>query len=63
MAVPFAIGAVLLFSVPTGIKVPFKNKYWILITGTLILIFIAMTINGGAAVYYAQTILNNKDLV
>jgi|GEM_PF-2805140 len=49
--------------VKTGIKVLLKNEYWILITITLILIFIAMTINGGAAVYYAQTILNNKDLV
>jgi len=41
----------------------FKNKYWAMITITLVLIFIGLTINGGATVYYAQSVLGNKELV
>ena len=46
-----------------GVKALFNNKYWAIITSALVLIFIIMTINGGATVYYAQTILGDKNLV
>lgn len=46
-----------------GVRVLFQNKYWALITASLVLIFIIMTVNGGATVYYAQVILNDKELV
>ena len=46
-----------------GLKVLFQNKYWIYITLILILLFIGFTINGGAAVYYAEAVLGNKELV
>ncbi|MDR3596844.1 MFS transporter [Clostridium sp.] len=49
--------------IKVGISVLFKNKYWAMITITLVLIFIGLTINGGATVYYAQSILGNKELV
>jgi len=49
--------------VKVGISVLFKNKYWAMITGILVLIFVGMTLNGGATVYYAQTVLGNKELV
>jgi GPH family glycoside/pentoside/hexuronide:cation symporter len=46
-----------------GIQVLFKNKYWILVTAALVLIFMVMTVNGGATVYYAQVVLKDKNLV
>ncbi len=46
-----------------GIGVLFSNKYWIMITLTLILIFINYALNGGAAVYYSKVILNDATLV
>lgn len=46
-----------------GIKLLFQNKYWIMITLTLVLIFINYSLNGGAAVYYAKVILHNENLV
>jgi len=46
-----------------GVKVLFQNKYWALITTSLVIIFIIMTVNGGATVYYAQVILKDKELV
>lgn len=46
-----------------GIKLLFKNKYWIMITMTLVLIFINYSLNGGAAVYYAKVILNDANMV
>lgn len=46
-----------------GIKLLFKNKYWIMITLTLVLIFINYSLNGGAAVYYAKVVLHNEKLV
>ena len=51
--VPFLKGIVLLF----------KNKYWIMITVTLVFIFINYSLNGGAAVYYAKNILHNENMV
>ena len=46
-----------------GIVVLFSNKYWIMITLTLVLIFINYALNGGAAVYYSKVILNDATLV
>lgn len=41
----------------------FKNKYWIIVTIMLALIFVSMALLGGATVYFAETILGNKNLV
>ncbi len=46
-----------------GLKLLVQNKYWIMITITLVFIFINYSLNGGAAVYYAKTILGNEKLV
>ena len=46
-----------------GIGLLFKNKYWIMITVTLVFIFINYSLNGGAAVYYAKNILHNENMV
>ena len=46
-----------------GIGLLFKNKYWIMITATLVFIFINYSLNGGAAVYYAKNILHNENMV
>lgn len=46
-----------------GISLLFQNKYWMMITITLVLIFINYSLNGGAAVYYAKNILHNSDMV
>lgn len=46
-----------------GIGLLFKNKYWIMITLTLVLIFINYSLNSGAAVYYAKVILGDANLV
>lgn len=46
-----------------GIRLLFQNKYWIMITITLVFIFINYSLNGGAAVYYAKNILHNSDMV
>lgn len=52
-----------IIAIKDGVQVLFQNKYWVIITITLVLIFMAMTINGGATVYYAQAVLNDKNLV
>ena len=41
----------------------FKNKYWIIVTVMLALIFISMALYGGATVYFAKTVLNDRNLV
>lgn len=46
-----------------GIRLLFCNKYWLMITLTLVCIFIQYSLNGGAAVYYAKVILHNAKLV
>lgn len=46
-----------------GIGILFKNKYWLMITLTLVFIFIQYSLNGGAAVYYAKVILNDTKMV
>lgn len=46
-----------------GISLLFQNKYWMMITITLVFIFINYSLNGGAAVYYAKNILHNSDMV
>lgn len=40
-----------------------KNKYWIIVTIMLALIFIAMALYGGATVYFAKAVLGDKNLV
>lgn len=47
----------------TGIKYLFQNKYWVMITITLVLIFINYSLNGGAAVYYAKAVLKDPNMV
>ncbi|MCD7917060.1 MAG: MFS transporter [Clostridiales bacterium] len=47
----------------TSLKVLAKNKYWLMITVTLVLIFINYSLNSGAAVYYAKVILNDSNMV
>lgn len=49
--------------VKEGFKALFKNKYWIMVTVMLALIFISMALYGGATVYFAKTVLGNKNLV
>lgn len=46
-----------------GIGLIFRNKYWIMITVTLVLIFINYSLNGGAAVYYAKNVLHDENMV
>lgn len=41
----------------------FRNKYWIIVTIMLCLIFIGMALYGGATVYFAKTVLGDKNLV
>lgn len=41
----------------------FKNKYWIMVTVMLALIFISMALYGGATVYFAKAVLGDKNLV
>lgn len=41
----------------------FRNKYWIMITVTLVLIFINYSLNGGVAVYYAKNVLHDENMV
>lgn len=41
----------------------FKNKYWIIVTVMLALIFISMALYGGATVYFAKTVLGDRNLV
>lgn len=40
-----------------------QNKYWIMVTVMLALIFISMALYGGATVYFAKTVLGDKNLV
>lgn len=49
--------------VKDGLKALIQNKYWLIMTATLLLIYISAAVNGGATVYYAQNILHNKELV
>lgn len=46
-----------------GIGLLFRNKYWIMITVTLVFIFINYSLNGGAAVYYAKNMLHDENMV
>ncbi|NOW06665.1 MFS transporter [Clostridium beijerinckii] len=46
-----------------GVKYLFQNKYWIMITITLVLIFINYSLNSGAAVYYAKAVLKDPNMV
>lgn len=46
-----------------GIKALFHNKYWIMMTVFLAILFMMMSVSGGATVYYAKEILGNSNLV
>lgn len=46
-----------------GFRSLLQNKYWIMVTVMLALIFIAMALYGGATVYFAKTILGDVNLV
>lgn len=46
-----------------GFESLLKNKYWIMVTVMLALIFISMALYGGATVYFAKTVLGDKNLV
>ena len=46
-----------------GFKSLAKNKYWIIVTIMLALIFISMALYGGATVYFAKTVLGDRNLV
>ncbi|GAA0076081.1 MFS transporter [Clostridium sp. CTA-5] len=46
-----------------GMKTLIKNKYWIIIVLLLVVVFMSMGIMGGSMIYYAQYILNDKNLV
>lgn len=46
-----------------GVKYLFQNKYWVMITITLVLIFINYSLNSGAAVYYAKVVLKDPNMV
>jgi len=46
-----------------GVNYLFRNKYWIMITITLVLIFINYSLNSGAAVYYAKAVLKDPNMI
>lgn len=45
-----------------GIQALFKNKYWMMVTGILMLLFINMALTTGSTVYYAKSILGNNQI-
>ena len=46
-----------------GMKALFQNKYWVIMFTLLIILYMSAGISGGSMIYYAQYILQNKDLV
>ncbi len=49
-------------SLKTGLKALFRNKYWVMVTVSLLLIFINMSLTYGSTVYFAKNILGNDQL-
>ncbi|MGB7473262.1 MFS transporter [Trichococcus sp.] len=49
-------------SFKVGIRALFKNKYWLMVTGILMLLFINMALSYGSTVYYAKSILGDNQL-
>ena len=49
-------------SILEGLKALFKNKYWIMITTLLVLLFVQFAVNGGSTVYYAKVILGDEKI-
>lgn len=45
-----------------GMKALFKNKYWVMMTIALLVMFINMSLTYGSTVYFAKTILGNDQL-
>lgn len=50
-------------SVKDEFKALFKNKYWVIVTLMLAVMFVAMSLYGGASVYFADVILGDRGLV
>ncbi|NFE93758.1 MFS transporter [Clostridium botulinum] len=50
-------------SLKNGLKALIRNKYWIIVVLLLVVVFMNMGIMGGSMIYYAQYILNDKNLV
>lgn len=48
--------------VKEAIKSLFKNKYWMMVTVVLLIMFINMALTTGSTVYYAKTVLGNERL-
>lgn len=46
-----------------GVRTLFQNKYWLMITGLLVLFFLMYSVNGGATVFYAKDILGDESYV
>ena len=46
-----------------GVKALAKNKYWIIMTAVVLLLYTSMGIGGGATVYYARLVLGNEGYV
>lgn len=49
-------------SLKDGLKALLKNKYWAMITGILVLMFVNMALTTGSTVYYAKSILGDEKL-
>jgi GPH family glycoside/pentoside/hexuronide:cation symporter len=47
----------------TGLKLLFRNKYWVIMLLVQFFIFISYGLGGGAGVYYAKWILKDENLV
>lgn len=50
-------------SVRDEFKALFKNKYWLMMTAIIFLMYLSLTVNGGSAVYFAKAVLNDPALV
>lgn len=50
-------------SVAEEFKALLKNKYWLMMTAVIFLLYLSLTVNGGSAVYYAKTVLNDPAFV
>lgn len=46
----------------TGIKALFQNKYWMMVTAILLILFINMALTNGSTVYYAKSVLGDSKL-
>jgi GPH family glycoside/pentoside/hexuronide:cation symporter len=49
--------------VKVGVKALFKNKYWVMVTIAIVLMYLSLGVSGGATVYYARSVLGNEAYV